>query len=149
MPRLEPGPVHGVLPAGLSQMGRDLRIPHPGLPGIPLLAPDALPGAVAGVVGSAAVLPVVLVVGDQVGVHAALLQQLRHGVVKGLQRPPAAVEEVIAAGVQLPPGGHAGHGAHIAAVKLNGMPGQPLKIGGQHPVTAIGGKQMPVQRVKQ
>ena len=44
-------------------------------------------------VGGAAVLPVVVVVGDQVRVGAGGLQELGEGVVEGLDRPPAPVQE--------------------------------------------------------
>ena len=109
---------------------RHCRILQAGLPVVTFLAPDDLPGAVAVVVVAAPVLPIVQVVGDQVGIDPLLLQQLRHGVVKGLQGTPLPVEEVVAPGVELPAGRHTGHGAHIAVVKLDAVLCQTLKIGG-------------------
>ena len=38
-----------------------------------------------------------------------VLEDVRHGIVEGLERTPAAMEEVVAAGMQLAPGRHARH----------------------------------------
>ncbi len=145
----EIGAVDGVLAAGLSQVGRDDRVLHPGLPGVPLLAAHALPGVIAGMVSSAAVLPVVLVVGYEVGVDAVLLQDLGHGIVVGLNGSPAPVEEIVPSGMQLPAGRHTGEGAGVAAVKTDRVPGKTLKIGRDGPVAAVGGETVAVQRVEQ
>lgn len=80
-------------------------------------------------VGRTAVLPVVLMVADQMGADAGLFQQLGHGVVKGFQRTPAPVQKVGAAGVQLPASRHTGHTADIGILELGRLPRQPEKIG--------------------
>ena len=131
---------HPVVLRGTAHIGvfRNPVKAHQWCPGIPLLAPDAVPGGVALVIGGPAVLPIVVVVTDQMGMDSGPAQQLRHGVVKGLQGAPAAVEKIVSAGVQLPPGGHTGHAAHIAVVKGHSPLGQPGKIGGFRPVTAVG-----------
>ena len=67
---------------------------HHRLPGVAFLAADEFVAVVAVVVGRAAILQVVEVVGDQVAVDAGLVQQLGEGVVERLQRAPAAVQEV-------------------------------------------------------
>lgn len=87
---------------------RQIGTPNLALPGVALLAPRELIAGIAVVIGGAAVLPVVVVVGAEMRIDPVLFQQLRHGVVKGLQRAPAPMEKVIAPGVQLPAGGHAG-----------------------------------------
>jgi hypothetical protein len=59
----------------------------------------------------------VVVVGDFVGVHAVLVQRLGHGIIERLERPPAAVQEVVTAGVDLAPRGHARHGADVLSAR--------------------------------
>ena len=98
-------------------------------PGVALLAARELPAVVALVVGRAAVLEVMVVVGDEVRVNAAVLQQFRHRVVEGFQRPPAAVQEVVAPGVQFTARRHAGHAAHVAAVEVTERCARRAKLG--------------------
>ena len=90
---------------------------HHRLPGVAFLAAHELVGVVAVVVGGAAVLPVVEVVGHEVAVDAGLVQQLGEGVVERLQRAPAAVQEGQAAGQHVAPGRHAGQAADIVVVE--------------------------------
>ena len=120
---------------------------HDSLPSVALLSPEALPRAVPPVVGRAAILPIVGVVADEMGVDAVSLEDFRHGIVKRLDRPPAPVQEVIAPRVQLPPRGHAGKAARIAGVKLHGAPGQAGKVRRMRLRAAIGLKHMPVERI--
>jgi len=100
------------------------------------------------VIGSAAFFEVVLMVGAEMGVNAVLFEDLRHGVVEGFQRSPAAMEEVVAAGVEFASGGHAGQAAGVGILKLHGAGGEALEIGRVHPVAAVVGKVMPVQGVE-
>lgn len=118
------------------------------LPGIALLAPEELPGVVAPVVGRPAVLPVVLVVADEVGVDAVPLENLGHGVVERLQRTPAPVEEVVAPGVEFAAGRHAGHGARVAGVVGDRAFRQAAEVGGVGPVGAVRRQQVPVEAVE-
>ena len=69
---------------------------HHRLPGVALLAAHEFVAVVAVVVGGAAVLPVVGVVGDQ-WLYTPACEQFREGVVERLERPPAAVQECRAA----------------------------------------------------
>ena len=120
---------------------------HQRRPGVALLAAHAVPGGVALVIGGAAVLPIVVVVAHQMGVHAGIAQQLGHGIVEGLQRAPAAVQEIVAPRVQLPPGGHAGQTARPAVVEGHRPPCQPGEIGRFRPVAAVGFQQVPVEGI--
>ena len=111
-----------------------------GLPRVALLPAVALPRAVPGAVGRAAVLHIVVVVGHDPGIDAVLLEQFGHRVVKWLNGAPAAVQEVGAAGVQLPAGRHTGHTAHIAVVKDGRVRGQPLEVGQVELFAAVAGQ---------
>ena len=51
-------------------------------------------------VTDAAFLEVVIVVGDEMGIDAALAQEIGEGVVEG-QRPPPAVQEIQATGLHV------------------------------------------------
>jgi hypothetical protein len=101
---------------------------HDPLPGIALLAAHELPRAVAGVVCRASVLPVVGVVADEVRMDARLPEQLGHRVIEGLQRPPAAVEEVVSARMHLAAGRHAWHRAGVEVLEEYRPLGQPPEI---------------------
>ncbi len=148
----EVGAVDPVLPPALHPQGLeavgDLGVGDLALPGVPLLAAEELEGAEAAVVGGPAVLPVVLVVGGQMGVDAVVLQQFGHRVVERLQRAPAAVQEVVAAGVQLPAGRHAGHAPGVAVVEGDRALGEPGEVRRVDPVSAVGRQEPPVQRVE-
>ena len=99
-------------------------------------------------VAGAAVFPVVAVVAGKVGMDPGKLQHLRHGVVEGLQRGPAPVEEIVPPGMGLPPGRHAGQTARVGVFKGNGMFRQTPEIRGVDPAAAIGRQEPAVQRVK-
>ena len=111
-----------------------------GLPRVTLLPAVALPSAVPGAVGRAAVLHIVVVVGHDPGVDAVLLEQFGHRVVKRLDGAPAAVQEVGAAGVQLAAGRHTGHTAHIAVVEDRRVRGQTLEVWQVELLTAVAGQ---------
>lgn len=131
--------VDRILPLQIYIMLESLGFP---VPRVALLTPDHLVGGEPVVEGRTAVLPIVGVVGDQVGVDAVLGQDLRRGIVKRLQRSPAAVHEVIGTGMQLPPCGDAGQAPDIKLVKSDHFVGKPLKIrrDGFH-VSIVGEKQ--------
>ena len=151
-PVLPPEGGDGVAGAGEvfhpESVGRDFRVGHLSHPGIALVAAAELPGVVLGVIGGAALFEVVLMVGAEVGVDAVLLEHLRHGVVEGLERPPTAMEEVVAAGVEFAPGGHAGQAAGVGILELDRAGGQTLEVGRVHPVAAVVGQVVPVQGVE-
>ena len=81
------GLLHGVVHLPETLQGRL----HHGLPFVPLLAPDKFPRRIAVVVSGPAILPVVVMVRDQVRIRTPGAQQFREGLVKGLQRAPATV----------------------------------------------------------
>ena len=100
-PVLAPEPGHAA--AGLflryAQHLRDNRIGNAPFPAIALLTAHDLPRVVTIMVITSAILPVMQMIADKVRIHARFFQQLRHGVVKRLQRPPFAMEEVVPPGV--------------------------------------------------
>ena len=89
-------------------------------PGIALLSAHKFVGGIALVISRPAVFPIMLVVGDDMRVHAILVQQLWHRVVKRLQRTPTAMQKVVAPGVQLAAGGHTRHAADEGVVEGRG-----------------------------
>jgi hypothetical protein len=120
-------------------------------PAVVLLAALELPGVEAVVVPLAAEVEVVVVVGDQVGEdrpgrHPA--QLLGQHVVEGLQRAPAALQEVVAAGHELAPRRHAGQGADPVVVEDDRALGQPGDVGRVDPVVAVGLEVVLAQRVE-
>ena len=100
-------------------------------------------------VGGAAILQVVEVVGDQVAVDAGPVQQLGEGVVERLQRPPAAVQEAQPAGLHVAPCRHAGQATDIVPVEGQRARRQPVEVGCRDARAAIGPQQVPVERVEQ
>lgn len=101
---------------------------HHRLPRIVFLAADEVPGLEARVVGGAAILEVVQVVGDQVGIDAVLAHQLGKRVVERLQRPPAAVHEVQPAGVQVTARRHARKAADPVVLESDAPLGETVEI---------------------
>ena len=99
-------------------------------------------------VGGTAVLPVVLVVRNKMGVYPRPAEHLDGGIVIGLDGAPAAVEEIVSAGVKLPPGRHTGHAAHISVVKHAGLLRQPGKVRRMDPIAAVAGKIMAIEGVE-
>ena len=84
------------------------------------------------------------VVGNQLAYPAVVLEHPLNGLVGGagdlawqvqvilLQRPPAAFEEFIAAGVNVSPGRHAGCAAAPAVVKYRSAGGKPVHVGSRN-----------------
>src|SRR6185437_34607 len=86
---------------------------HHRLPLVAFLAADEFVAVIARVIGGAAILPVVEMVGDEMAVDAGLAEQLRKGIVERLQRSPAAVQEGEPAGLHVASRRHAGQAADI------------------------------------
>ena len=115
---------------------------------IALLPTEALPAVVAVVVGRAAVLPVVGVVGTQVGVDPALPQDLHAGTIKGFQRAPAAVQEIVFSGVQFPAGRHTGQASRVEVLEPGAVLFQPPEVGQPGPVAAVVRQELPGEGIK-
>ena len=150
--RVHIGAVDPVLPpegAGtVADVLRDLGIGDDALPRIAFVAARDLPTGVAGVVGGAALLPVVVVIADEVGVDAVVLEDFGHGVVEGFERAPTAVQEVVAPGVQFAAAGHARHAAHVAVGEGDGAFRQPLEVGRVDPIAAVGREHAAIEGVE-
>lgn len=140
--------VDGVLrlhrPVGIGVVARS----DDAFPGVTLLSAEVLPRGVARVIRCPAVLPVVGVVRGEVRVHAGLTQQLGHRVVERLERAPIAMQEVVAARVHLPAGGHAGHGAGVEPLEGERALGEPSEIGSIDDAVGIRRDHVPVQAVE-
>jgi hypothetical protein len=119
-----------------------------GFPEVPFLAPVELKGTVAGMVGAAAIFPIVVVVGGEVAVDTVALENLRHRIVERFEGTPAPVEKAIAARVEFAAGGHARHAAHIGALKGDALFGEALEVGRVRPVAAVGRQHVAVQRIE-
>jgi hypothetical protein len=121
---------------------------HHRFPRVALLAADELVAVVAAVIGGAAVLPVVVVVGDQVAVGAGLVEQLGERVER-LERAPAAMQEGQPPGLHVPPGRHAGQAADVVAVEGHGALGEAAEIGRLEAGAAIGTERQAVEGIEQ
>ena len=152
--------VDDVLRAVLPPLGRELprmillTQPFPGrlhhrLPGVAFLAADELEGVVAVVIGGAAILPVMRMVGDQMAVDAGVVEQLRHRVVERLQRAPASVQKRQTSGQHVAARRHARQAADIMAVKRKAARGEPIEVRRRDAFPAIGAEQMTIQRIEQ
>ena len=119
------------------------------LPLIALLSAEELEGVETRVIGGAAVGPVVLMVGDQVGVDARLLEQLGHGVVKGFEGSPAAVQEVVSTRVQLASGRHTWHGSAVGIVEGDGPLGEVGEVRRDDLGGPIGREEAPIEGVEE
>ena len=117
------------------------------LPVVALLSAEALPGAVAVVIRRAAVLPVMRVIADQMRIHAVALENFGHGIVVGLDRAPAVVQEIVAAGMQLAARGHARKAARVAGFKLRRALREAGKVRRVRLGAAIRLEHMPVQGI--
>ena len=102
---------------------------HHRLPRIAFLPADEVVCVVAVVVSRAAVAPVVEMVGDQVGINAMLMQHARQRMVEGLQRPPAAMQEIQSAGVHVAPRRHARQAADVVIVESHARAARREKFG--------------------
>ena len=121
---------------------------HHRLPWIVFLATNKIPGAEPRVVGGAAVLEIVHVVGNEMRVDAGLAQQLGEGVVEGLERPPAPMHEAQPAGVEIAPCRHAGQAADEMPVEGHGPLGEPVEVGRTDGRPAIAAHGRAIQRVE-
>jgi hypothetical protein len=104
------------------------RVLNLSLPCVAFLTANQLVTGVPVVIRRTAVFPVMVVVGNKVGIDSPLVKHFRYRVIKGLQRPPAAVEKVVAAGMQVSPGRHARHAADKRVVEGNGLFGQAGEV---------------------
>jgi len=128
-----------------TDCGGDVGVLDLALPRVALLTAHELPGVVAGVVGGPAIFEIMVVVGDQVRVDTIESEEFRHRVVEGLQRAPAAVQEVHPAGMDFTPGRHARQARGITGVECDGMLLQSLEVGSVDLVSTIRPKHMSVQ----
>ena len=101
-------------------------------PGISHLSSESLPGRIAGMIGGATICKVMVVIRRQMCMYPGLLKQLRHGIIKWFQRPPAPVQEICSARMQLPPCRNTRHAAYVMVVKYGGMTDEPLEIRHRH-----------------
>ena len=112
-------------------------------PLVPFLTPDQIKSGIPLVIGSAAVLPVVLVVSDFMGVDPIGMQDRRHGVIKRFQGPPGPMQKVVTPGVHFPSSRHTRHGSDIEVIKLDGPFRQPLEVRRLDPIVAVAREKMP------
>ena len=119
------------------------------LPRIALLPAHEFERVVAVVVRGAAVLPVVVVVGHEVRVHALPVQDLGERVVERLERSPRAVQERQPAGVHVAPRGHARQAADVMVVERDAALREALEVGRLHGAAAVAFQRTPVERIEQ
>ena len=122
---------------------------HHRLPRIALLAADELERVVAVVVGGPAVLPVVIVVGHEVRIHAAAVQHLGERIVERLQWTPRSVQERQASGVHVATCRHARQAADVMRVERHRARREPLEVRRPHRTTAVRRQRRAVERVEQ
>ena len=79
-----------------------------------------------------------MMVGYKMGVDAVLLHDLGEGIIKGFQRPPAAMQEMAAASVKVAARRHAGQAADIVIVKSHRPLLEPGEIRRVNRLRAIG-----------
>ena len=96
-------------------------------------------------IGGPAILPVMIVIGHQIGEHSVPAQDFRHGIVEGLHRALGPMQKVVPSSMQLPARGHTGQIACIAGIKLNGLPGELPEAGRKGFPAAVRGQHMTVQ----
>ena len=123
------------------------RYPQIRLPGISLLPAGNFPGRISRMVGASAVFPIMLMIADQMGINSVLFQYFRHGVVKRLQGPPAAVQEIITPRMQFSPCRHTRHAPRITVLELNASLRKPAEIRRQRPAASIWLKVFSVQGI--
>ena len=123
------------------------RYPQIRLPGISLLPAGNFPGRISRMVGASAIFPVMLMIADQMGINPVLFQYFRHGVVKRLQGPPAAVQEIITPRMQFSPCRHTRHAPRITVLELNASLRKPAEIRRQRPAASIWLKVFSVQGI--
>ena len=109
-------------------MLRHVNLASVAVPSVTFLPPDCVPRGVPAVIGGTAVFPIVVVIRNQMGINPPILQDFRHRVIEGLQRPPTAMQETITPGVEFPACRHAGQATDIAVVENGGFFTQARKI---------------------
>ena len=97
---------------------------------------------------SAAFLPVMVVVRAKVRIDAVLLQNFGDGIVKRLQRPPAAVQKGRAGCVHVPSRGHARHGTDVGILEGDTALGEALKVRGNRALATVGWEKVTIERVE-
>ena len=120
------------------------------MPDIPFLAAQEFPAVESGVITFAAAVEVMVVVGDHVGVDVLLPPQFRlQAVIPRLDRGPGCFQEVAPAGIHLPSGRHAGHGAAVVIVEDESSLGEPVDVGCPNPrVIVVAVEVVAVERVE-
>ncbi len=126
---------------------REARL-HGRPPLVLLLTPDELVAVIAAVIPESAILEVVVMVGDEVGIDSRVTHLSRERNVKGLQRPPAPVKEIEAARVHLSAGRDAGQASGIVVVEAAAARRQTVEVRRGHRA-AIRADRMPVERVEE
>ena len=137
----------GHLPHG-RHMLRDIRSGALIRPLVGLLASHGLPARIPGMVGRAAVLPIVVVVADQPGIDAVVLQDLGHGIVEGLDRTPAPVQERVTSRMDISSGRHAGEAGRVEPIELCRSLRKTSEMGRAVELTPVRLQKAPVERVK-
>ena len=100
-------------------------------------------------VAEPAVLEVVVVVGDEMRVDARIAKELGDGVIEGLERPPATMQEVEPAGLDVAARRHAGQAPHEVPVEHHRATGEPLEVRRDASARGIAGERVPVERVEE
>src|SRR4029077_4197321 len=121
-----------------------VRLDH-GLPRIAFLTAHELVAVVAIVIGRSAILPIVEVIRHEMAVDPVLEKEFGEGVVEGLERPPAAVQESEAPGQHVAPGGHAGEAPDVVALECGGARCEPVEVRRRDARTAVGTEDVPVE----
>ena len=143
-----PGSTHnpGIVTGHTEAVGI-LIVTQVSLPGVVFLPTVNFPRRVAGMIGGAAVLPIVVVIRNQMGIDPVFFQNFRNAVVPWFNRPPAAVEKADSAGMEIPPRRHTGKTSHIAGIERDGFFPQAFKIGADCLRTAVVRQCAAVERV--
>ena len=124
------------------------RLDH-GLPRIAFLTAHEFEGGITGVIGGAAILEIMIVIGDQMRMHIPRFQRFGKGIVERLKRTPAAMQKRQMPGQHVAPRRHAGHRADIMAVIDPRPRRQPVEIRRRNAGAAIGRQHVTVQRIEQ
>jgi hypothetical protein len=86
-------------------------------PAIVFLPANDVPGRIAVVIGRTAILEIVKVIAQKMGMYARLPQQLRHRIVERFQWTPGTMHEVHPPRVQVTPSRHARQGPDEVVVE--------------------------------
>ncbi len=97
----------------------------------------------------AAVLKVVVVIGDQVRIDAVAAKHVRERMVERLKRPPAAMEKIQAPRLDVASSRHAGQTAHEVPIEHNRARSESVEVRRSRRSRLVAGQRMPVQRIEQ